>query len=252
MFKSQTVMIVESDFYARHAMNSYLAWDRRTRVKYIVANLEQAFAALDELNEIEYPETILLDALLLPNPQFAQKAIARFKKYHPTQIIVMTIAPDETIARAVREAGAKGYVVKEDVSLQISWMVVWAEDYDFVVTATAASIFPDAAVLPNRRDYKELTERVRQALMLCVVEGMSAELAADEMGLSPHTIRTYIKEGYSILEANDSTEYPKELSAQEKAFMRFTALALDEINEKLEHTTPSTKASAKRRNNPTL
>lgn len=234
MFKSQRVMIVESDFYARHAMNSYLAWDRRTRVKYLMSSLEQAFDKLDELPEIEYPETILLDVLCIPTPETAKKMIKRFLKYAKVQIIVMAISPDKKIAHAVREAGAKGYVIKEDVSLQISWMVVWAEDYDFIVTSHSASLFPDAAILPHGRDYPELTDRVRQALMLCVVEGMSAELAADEMGLSPHTIRTYIKEGYSILEANDSTEYPKELSPQERAFMRFTALSVTTINEKLE------------------
>jgi hypothetical protein len=53
---------------------------------------------------------------------------------------------------------------------------------------------------------------------------MSAELAADEMGISPHTVRSYIKEGYRILEAYDDTIYPPDMSPQERAFMRFTAL----------------------------
>jgi hypothetical protein len=53
---------------------------------------------------------------------------------------------------------------------------------------------------------------------------MSAELAADEMGISPHTVRSYVKEGYRILEAYDDTVYPPDMSPQERAFMRFTAL----------------------------
>ena len=75
-----------------------------------------------------------------------------------------------------------------------------------------------------RRQHPELTQRIRRALQLCVVEGMSAELAADEMGLSPHTVRSYIKEGYRILETYDDTVYPPDMSPQERAFMRFTAL----------------------------
>jgi DNA-binding NarL/FixJ family response regulator len=232
-FKTLRVMIIESDFYARHAMNSYLAWDRRTRVKHLMSSMEQAYDTLSELPELEYPEAILLDAHLLSTPEAAYTHISRLMAICNPEIIIMTVTPDIEIAKVARRAGAKGYVLKEDVSLQISWMVVWAQDYDFIVTQRAAHLFPDAAVLPNGRDYPELTDRVRQALILCVVEGMSAELAADEMGLSPHTIRTYIKEGYSILEANDETEYPKELSPQERAFMRFTSLSITSINDKL-------------------
>jgi hypothetical protein len=60
---------------------------------------------------------------------------------------------------------------------------------------------------------------------------MPAHLAADEMGISLHTIRGYIKEGYRILEAYDDREYPLDMTPQERAFMRFTALAEDEEEE---------------------
>jgi hypothetical protein len=61
---------------------------------------------------------------------------------------------------------------------------------------------------------------------------MPAQLAADEMGISPHTIRSYVKEGYRILEAHDETDYPEEMGPLERAFMRFTALDQDkEANE---------------------
>ena len=83
----------------------------------------------------------------------------------------------------------------------------------------------NAFILPEQRDYPEMTDRIRQAIRLCVIEGMPAHLAADEMGISLHTIRGYIKEGYRILEANDHYEYPTDMTPQERAFMRFTALA---------------------------
>ncbi|NJL94171.1 MAG: hypothetical protein HC915_10815 [Anaerolineae bacterium] len=116
-------------------------------------------------------------------------------------------------------------------------MVVWlvASRPGFVITPHLKLSFPEATLLPDTRSYPELTDRIRQALLLCVIEGMSAELAADEMGLSPHTIRTYIKEGYSILEAADKTHYPANLSPQEKAFMRLTALELSSLDEQLKN-----------------
>lgn len=53
---------------------------------------------------------------------------------------------------------------------------------------------------------------------------MPAQLAADEMGISLNTVRSYIKEGYRILEAYDDTTYPDEMSPAERAFMRLTSL----------------------------
>jgi hypothetical protein len=53
------------------------------------------------------------------------------------------------------------------------------------------------------------------------------------MGLSPHTIRTYVKEGYSILEASDhdQMDIPPGLSPTEKAFLRFTALTINQMSD---------------------
>ena len=36
------------------------------------------------------------------------------------------------------------------------------------------------------------------------------------MGISPHTVRSYIKEGYRILETYDDVVYPPDLSPQER------------------------------------
>lgn len=225
------VFLVEHDFYARNAISSYLAWDRRTRASKRLDSLESLKDTLQHIPSAEKPDTILLDGIFLNDPPQTHEEISSIKKLSKAQILVLSRQPNEAKAQAIYEAGGNGYLIREEVGLRISWMVVWSQQYPFVVTKSTAPFFPDAPILPEAREYPELTDRIRQALMLCVVEGMSAELAADEMGLSPHTIRTYIKEGYSILEAHDQTQYPTTLSPQEKAFMRLTALALDQIDQ---------------------
>ena len=49
-------------------------------------------------------------------------------------------------------------------------------------------------------------------------------LVADEMGISTATVRGYIKLAYRILETYDECQYPADMSQQELAFMRLTAL----------------------------
>lgn len=231
--KAFKVLILDTDYYARQAISSYLAWDRRTRVVHLDDTLESVVQYMERVPQIEWPDVVLLDADAAPAPEALARLVKQLEKTIPN---VMTLVLDRKLdldtVRAVAQAGADGYLLRDEVRIHIAWAIVWAKDHDFVVTASVKEALKDefesrlfrSATVPERRQYPELTQRIRQALQLCVVEGMSAELAADEMGLSPHTVRSYIKEGYRVLEAYDDTTYPPDMSPQERAFMRFTAL----------------------------
>jgi DNA-binding NarL/FixJ family response regulator len=138
--------------------------------------------------------------------------------------------------QAAARVQASGYLLKQEVRHQIAWAIVYALDHDFIVTPGIAQLSATnfdtrlfhASLLPHQREFPELTERIRQAVELCVIKGMPAHLAADEMGISLHTIRSYIKEGYRILEAYDETPYPTDMSPQERAFMRLTGFEDEE------------------------
>jgi DNA-binding NarL/FixJ family response regulator len=230
------VLILDTDFYARQAISSYLAWDRRTRVVFLADSINAVMDYVRDTPEVEWPDVVLLDALAAETPEALGDLIKHIENTIPK---VMTMVLDRRLnlemLRAALHADANGYLLRDDVRIRIAWAIVWARDHEFVITEGVKAALPEefdgrlfhSAVLPHQRAYPELPDRVRQALQLCVVEGMSAELAADEMGLSPHTVRSYVKEGYRILEAYDNTVYPSDMSPQERAFMRFTALERD-------------------------
>lgn len=234
------VLILDTDYYARQAISSYLAWDRRTRVVHLADKIEAVVAYVQTTPQVEWPDVVLLDALAADSPSALAALVKHIENTIPD---VMTLVLDRRLnvdtLRAVLHADANGYLLRDEVRIRIAWAIVWAQEHDFVITEGVKAALSDefdgrlfhAAVLPQQRLYPELPDRVRQALQLCVVEGMSAELAADEMGLSPHTVRSYIKEGYRILEAYDDTVYPSDMSPQERAFMRFTALERDRQEE---------------------
>lgn len=228
------VLLYDSDFYGRYAINSYLAWDRRTRVVYIAKSAEDIFAWLKEHIEAEWPDVVVLDTYTSPTPEHLREFIHHLRKVIPDILIVLLDRdPRLEYALAAIETESGAYFLRNDVGMQIAWAIVWAQRPEFAVSIGVTDILTaevdprlsNAVVLPPKRHYPELTDRIRQAIQLCVVEGMSADLAADEMGVSPHTIRSYVKEGYRILESYDEMqEYPPEMSAQERAYMRFTAL----------------------------
>lgn len=231
------VLIMDTDFYALQAVNSYLAWDRRTRVTHMSENPEEMWAYIDNAPLAELPNVILLDSdhWLGRSAQLYDTITELRERIEGVRVLCLGQEAVPELVQAAADAGAKGFLIKSDVRLQIAWAIVYALRHDFVMTSTVAAaceglfhprIFR-ARLLPEQRDYPELTDRIRQAIRLCVVEGMPAHLAADEMGISLHTIRGYIKEGYRIMEAYDANEYPVDMTPQEKAFMRFTAFADD-------------------------
>lgn len=233
------ILIYDSDFYGLYAINSYLAWDRRTRVVGMAHTVDDIFDWVDEHIEAEWPDVALLDTYGFTTPRDMAMLVYQVRERIPdVQVIVLEREPSLDMALAILNAGAGAYFMRDDVGLQIAWAIVWAQQPEFAISKSIQDVIPEdidderlakSILLPEKRHYPELTDRIREAIQLCVVEGMSADLAADEMGVSTHTIRSYVKEGYRILESYDEDqEYPAEMSAQERAFMRFTALQ-DEV-----------------------
>lgn len=234
------VVLLDTDFYALQSINGYLAWDRRTRVTYMTESVTDLWKYINHTPAAELPDVIVLDADHVGGAAALRNMIERLRDKIPDlRLICLTQSVDPALVEAAADAQASAFLLKQEVRFQIAWAIVYTLTKDFVVTHGVAKacnrlfhtrIF-HAALLPERREYPELTERIKQAIQLCVVKGMPAHLAADEMGISLHTIRGYIKEGYRILEAYDETEYPVDMTPQERAFMRFTALADENKNE---------------------
>ncbi len=228
------VLVIDPDFYGLRALNSYLAWDRRTRVIALAQNVERAFRILRQLTTVELPDVLLLEVSACADTQMLREAIAESRAIvQDLKVLCLAHQADPAWVAAAAEAGACGYLLRNELRLQLIGAILYSQDHRFVITAgvrEAASPPYDswlsyAELLPGERAYPEMSERVRQALWLCVIEGMPAQLAADEMGISANTVRSYIKEGYRILEAYDDTRYPHEMGPVERAFMRFTALS---------------------------
>jgi DNA-binding NarL/FixJ family response regulator len=232
------VVVMDTDYYALQAINGYLAWDRRTRVTFLTESLDELWRHLERTPHAEQPDVVVIDADHLGGATglraVLQKLSARLDKL---MIVCLVQTADQKLLEVAAENGARAYLLKGDIRAQVAWAVVYTHvlALDFVLTTSIARVAASssaarlrgASILPRRREYPELTGRVRQAMELCIIKGMPAQLAADEMGISLHTIRSYIKDGYRILEAYDETDYPRDMSPQERAFLRLTRFADD-------------------------
>jgi DNA-binding NarL/FixJ family response regulator len=232
------VFIIERDVYARQAVASYFSWDRRTHVVGMGASLCEMIAALNIEAEGLRLDVVTLNTDALTSPAELISTIGLIQqRVHSAHVICLSTRTDLEWMKAARQAGACAYMTREIIDMGVASAVWYAISHDFTVTEDIAhqievQACPEAcgiSVLPGRRHYDRLTPRIQQALWLCVVEGLPADLAAEEMGVSVSTVRSYIKEGYRILESEDETPYPMSVSPAERAFLRFTALEEPEL-----------------------
>lgn len=231
------VAIIDGDYYAMQAINGYLAWDRRTRVIFMGADLDALWGYIQTIVPAEYPDVVILDVDHFDSDADTQDKLAEVRQKMPAALLIcMAQRINFDLLDIVAQSGARAFLLKQDVRMQIAWAIVYAINQPFLITASLVhaargqqvNAIYRASILPEQREYPEMTDRIRQAIRLCVIEGMPAHLAANEMGISLHTIRGYIKEGYRILESYDHEEYPTDMTPQERAFMRFTALDEDQ------------------------
>ena len=74
-----------------------------------------------------------------------------------------------------------------------------------------------AVHLAAQRKYPGMSPRIREAIELFAIEGMSHGLIADEMGIEVSTVRGHIKDAYQILDSytDDQQDYISDMSRQE-------------------------------------
>ncbi len=230
------IFVIERDIYARQAIVSYLSWDRRTRVVGQAGSPQEMLAELKENPDLERLDIVVLDTGLAANPE-GLAALVKLIQHHTPEVNVVCLCSeaDRSMVLAAKKAGAQAFLVREHVGIGLPSAIYFSMWHIFVVTQDVADLLKDTeksssyTALPERRNYPRLTQRIEQALWLCVVEGLPAERAAEEMGVSKSTVRSYIKEGYRILEAADDTIYPPSVSPAERAFLRYSALEFDNV-----------------------
>lgn len=231
------VVVYDPDYYAMNMIARSLAWDRRTHVRQACETLAELRAYLEDLPELEHPEALILtgdahdEAITITTIGWLRRIIPA------ARIICLVRTATYLFIQQMVNAGASAVLLKHEVGLSLSWAIVLAQAYPLVTMPGILHICGSRlinhhstrrACIIERRVYPELTGRLYQAMLMTVIYGLPVPVVAREMFVSPHTVRSYIKEGYRILEAaNDASLFPY-LHPQERALMLLTALDVRE------------------------
>jgi len=214
------VFIIDDDFFVRQATTSLLTKDERTEVIGSASSLTEAFELIEER-----PDIFLLDMDLKHSRESGVDAISPLKKRFPkTNILIFSVSRDETMILKAMQAGADGYIWKNDAAEGLGSAIERVQRGNFVVTESVARLISgkiedylgrrSAEILPEGKRYVDLTHRVEQVMRLFCIDGMSATEIAEALHIAENTVRSHIKTGYEVIGATSRREAFQKLVAR--------------------------------------
>lgn len=164
---------------------------------------QQVVALAEELR----PDIILLDlAMPLLN---GLEAARQVRKTNPrTKFIFVTMQLNRDYVREAFEAGASGYVVKQEAASELLTAIQSVQQGGFFLSTLVSKKFLSKPLSPNENPSKlftVLTPRQRQVLQL-VAEGKSAKEIAALLFISVKTVEFHKKHLMEELKVHSSAE----------------------------------------------
>jgi two-component system nitrate/nitrite response regulator NarL len=206
------VLVVDDDYFVRQALTALLTKD--PRIEILNATPTPA-DALDWLEESQLQaDIILLDLEFREGDISGLEAIPALREAAPeSAILLFSMTRDDDVILEAIQAGADGYLWKNDAATGIASAILRAHEGRFVVTESVARLMfgkvsdligqRPAEVLPKEKKYADLTQRMTQVARLFCLDGLSASEIAEELHISENTVRGHIKSAYEILGADN-------------------------------------------------
>ncbi len=202
MKKIITVSIVDDEADLREHIGGYLAAAGNIKCVSSYASAEEALLHLPQ----DKPDVILMDINL--GGMDGIECVQRLTALMPdAQVVMLTVFEDsEKIFRALA-AGASGYLLKR---MSPKKLIEAIEDVINGGSPMSASIARKVvhsfkAAPPREDGAADLSQRERSVLE-GLAEGLAYKQIADQLGVSIHTVRNYIRRIYEKLHVQTRTE----------------------------------------------
>lgn len=198
-----SVLIVEDDERFRAAFASVVTNAPDMRLVGTASDLPQGLLLLRELK----PDVLLVDLGL---PSGSGIDLIRFAHQHlpQTDVMVVTVFGDEPHVMASLEAGATGYLLKDaqaaDLAEQVRMLHAGGSPISPVIARQLLVRLAPGPVAPP--DAEALLSPQERQVLTYSAKGFSFEEIARMLGVSRHTVMTYVKRSYRKLQVHSKTE----------------------------------------------
>ena len=175
-----SVLLVDDHSLVRRGFRRILEDEPDMEVAGEAGDGEEAVRMAKELR----PKVVLMDCAL-PNLSGLQATRKILEALPETLILMLSMHEEETLVRQALDAGAKGYVLKNAVDLELGSAIRKVAAGETVLDARIAK----TSSLKGERDYG-LTQRELEILQL-IVDGKSNKEIATQLDLSANTVAAH-------------------------------------------------------------
>jgi len=192
-------MIVDDHRIVRDGLNMLLSiYDDLV----VVADVGDGEKAIQLCARVE-PDVILMD-IEMPNMD-GPTATARIHELYPNiKIVALTSFLEVDLIQKMLKSGADGYLLKDVSAEELAEAIRASYQGRSMIDSTAAKILAQTLRQPLPLGH-DLTEREREVLALLITGKTNKEIA-DELIISPMTVRGYVSNILSKLGASNRTE----------------------------------------------
>jgi len=161
----------------------------------VIGQAENGQIALDKVEKLN-PDIVITDIEMpqMTGIELAQQIKAKNLR---CQVIILTTFARAGFLKRAMDAGVKGYLLKDAPSEELARAIR--------TVSKGGKVIDPELVMETWHDQDPLTEKERKALQL-VAMGLSTDAIAERLHLSPGTIRNYLSNAVSKLDANNSVE----------------------------------------------
>ena len=145
-----------------------------------------------------HPDVVLMD-IVFKGPMDGIEATRRIKEVSPaTKVVIMTAHDEERLLVEAVEAGASGFLRKEEAADEVLAAAKAAAEGEVLIDPTLLTrlLHQVAQEREARRDalalFEELTEREREILQL-LAQGTRNDDIARKLFISPQTVQTHVR-----------------------------------------------------------
>jgi DNA-binding NarL/FixJ family response regulator len=190
-----TVLLVDDHGLVRKGFRRMLEDDPGIRVVGEATNGEEAIKLAQEL----HPRVIVMD-MAMPGLDGVQATREILKNLPGTAVLILSMYSEENYVRNALDAGARGYVLKEALDVDLAGAI---KDL-----AAGKTVIGPGVLAPHREpdpDYERLTPREKQILEL-IATGNSNKEIATILNLSVNTVSVHRANLMSALGIHRTTE----------------------------------------------
>lgn len=194
--------LIEDDPEVRELLHNYLCQQPELRCVAVAASVEEFLAELPDL--LLLPSVVLLD-IGLPGRSGLEALPLLRQKLPQADFLMQTVFDDADRIYQALCRGASGYVLKHTPLAELKAAVLEvAQGGAPMSRAVARKVL--AHFKPSPTTEPDLLSAREREVVQGIVDGLGDKQVAARLGLSPDTVRTYVKRIYKKLEVGSRTE----------------------------------------------